>query len=151
MLLASPAQHNGDATVPLRYSGAMDSSDPPITAESTLNGILARYPSAGPIIFQSGRGFVARPGDLYAQFPDMSVQDFARLNGLDVDTLIRRLRAEVEAVDAARRRPAGQDDDTPSRRRYSHTLGYTSSHRAGEDGGGGSRRVVFVQSAHGPE
>ena len=124
--------------------------DTPIGAESKLNDVLARYPSAGPIFFQAGRAFVTRPRDLYAQYPGLTVAQYATLNGLDTEALVRRLQAEAEAAEQARGR-AAPDDDAPSRRRFAPTLGYTASHRDREDSGAGSRSVVSVQSAHGPE
>jgi hypothetical protein len=124
--------------------------DTPIAADSKLNDVLARYPSAGPIFFQAGRAFVAKPRDLYAQYPGLTIGEYARLNGLDTATLVSRVRAEAESAEAQRRLPA-PDDDAPSRRRTALTLGYTSSYRAGEDSGQGARSVVSVQSAHGPE
>ena len=129
----------------------MDAAETPIAAESKLRDVLARYPSAGPIIFQTGRAFVARPGDLYAQYPGITVEDYARNNGLDVDALVRRLRAEAEAASAQPKPRADVDDETPSRRRPVPLLGYTSAYRDREDGGTGGRSVVSVQSAHGPE
>ncbi len=121
----------------------------PITAESKLNEILARYPSAGPIFFQAGRTFVAKPRDLYPQYPGLTIAEYARHNGLDPAALVARVRAEAESAEAARR--LAPRDDAPSGRRTPLTLGYTSSYREREDGGVGSRSVVSVQSAHGPE
>ncbi len=129
----------------------MDTEDAPITAESKLGAILARYPSVGPIIFQSGRAFVARPGDLYAQYPGLTVAEYARLNGLEVDGLTRRLQAEAEAAAVAHRAGRPADEEAASARRVSPLLGYTSAYRDREDSGGGARSVVSVQSAHGPE
>jgi hypothetical protein len=122
----------------------------PIAADSKLGDVLARYPSAAPIFFQGGRAFVAKPRDLYAQYPGLTIAEYAALNGLDAAALLRRVRAEAEAAEAQRRlAPAG--DDAPSRRRTPLTLGYTSSYRDREDSGEGVRSVVSVQSAHGPE
>jgi hypothetical protein len=128
---------------------AVEPGDTPITAESKLGAILARYPSVGPIVFQSGRAFVARPGDLYAQYPGLTVADYARLNGLEAEALVRRLQAAAEAASAQPK--AAADDEAPSRRRAAPLLGYTSAYRDREDSGTGARSVVSVQSAHGPE
>lgn len=122
--------------------------DTPITADSKLNDVLARYPSAGPILFQAGRAFVTHPRDLYAQYPGLSVAEYAKLNGLDAEGLVSLLRAEAEAAGQPQRAP---DDDALAGRRTALTLGYTASHREREDRGAGSRSVVSVQSAHGPE
>jgi hypothetical protein len=129
---------------------AMDAERTTVTAESKLGDILARYPSVGPIIFQSGRAFIARPGDLYAQYPGITVADYAGNNGLDVEALVRRLKAEAEAA-TVQPKPRATDDEAPSRRRVAPLLGYTSAYRDREDSGGGGRSVVSVQSAHGPE
>jgi hypothetical protein len=122
----------------------------PITADSKLNDVLARYPGAGPIFFQAGRVFIAKASDLAAQYPGLTIGEYARLNGLDAAALVRRVQAEAESAEA-QRPGAAPDEDAPSRRRTVPTLGYTGSHRAGEDSGEGTRSVVSVQSAHGPE
>ena len=124
--------------------------DAPVTADTKLNDVLMRYPSAGPILFQAGRAFVTKPRDLYAQFPGLTVEEYARLNGLDADALVRRLRAEAEAAEGERRLGV-PDGDEVTGRRVALTLGYTSSYRDREDKGLGARSVVSVQSAHGPE
>lgn len=122
----------------------------PITAESKLNDVLARYPTAGPIFFQAGRTFTAKPRDLYAQYPGLTLAEYARLNGLDEAALVGRVRAEAESAEVTRRL-GPPDDDAASLRRLAPTLGYTSSYRDREDRGDGGRSVVSVQAAHGPE
>jgi hypothetical protein len=125
-----------------------------IAADSKLNELLARYPTLGPILVQAGRGYVNRRGDLYAQYPDLSVAQYAELNGLEVGRLVRRLQAAAEAEDLARKitraSPAG-DDDAPSLRRVPLTIGYTGSYDEREALGSGSIPVTVVQSERGPE
>lgn len=129
-------------------------SDPAaIAADSKLNELLARYPALGPVLVQAGRGYVNRRGDLYAQYPDLTVAQYAELNGLAVGGLIRRLAAVAEAEDLARKiASAGtRADDAPSLRRLPLTIGYTSSYDEREGLGPGSVPVTFVQPERGPE
>jgi hypothetical protein len=131
-----------------------EAPDPgPITAEWKLGEVLARYPSAGPILSQSGRLYVARPGELYAQYPALTIGEWARVNGVALDGLLGRLNAEAETVQAARRaaprRPP--DEESPSLRRPSLTVGYTGSFRPREDEREGWVPVVAVQEARGPD
>jgi len=128
-----------------------DSTD--VAGDSKLNEILARYPALGPVLVQAGRGYVNRRGDLYAQYPDLTVAQYAELNGIEIGGLIKRLHAVAESEDLARRttraRPPG--DDAPSRRRLPMTIGYTGSYDEREALGPGSVPVTVVQSERGPE
>jgi hypothetical protein len=123
-----------------------------IAADSKLNELLARYPALGPVLVQAGRGYVNRRGDLYAQYPDLTVAQYAELNGLAVGGLIRRLAAVAEAEDLARKTSARtRGDDAPSLRRLPLTIGYTGSYDEREGLGPGSVPVTFVQPERGPE
>jgi hypothetical protein len=123
-----------------------------VTPETKLNELLARHPSIAPILVQMGRGWVNRKGDLYAQYPDLTVKGYAELNGLDADALTRRLAAAVEAEEMARKvasRPPGED--SPAMQRPPVTIGYTGTYVDREGIPPGSVPVVLVQSQHGPE
>ena len=124
-----------------------------ITGDSKLNELLARYPALGPVLVQAGRGYVNRRGDLYAHYPDLTVTQYANLNGLEVGALIKRLHAVAEAEDMARRttRVRAPGDEAPSLRRVPMTIGYTGSYDEREALGPGSVPVTVVQSERGPE
>ncbi|HEY7253912.1 MAG TPA: hypothetical protein VIG37_25710 [Methylomirabilota bacterium] len=118
----------------------------PITAESKINDVLARYPGTAPVFTQGRRLYVDQKHDLYARFPGLTVGDFARQNGLELEPILSQLNALAESGDAARPtiedRRAGQ---------FSLTLGYTASYRPREDAQPDNVSVVAVQSARGPE
>jgi hypothetical protein len=124
-----------------------------ITGESRLHDVLQRYPSTGPVFIQSGRLYVNRRGELYARFPDLTIDEFARANGIDLPALLRQLDALASAEEAAQqwaRRPA-RAGETACRADFSLTLGYTGSYRPGEDSAPDRVSVVEAQSARGPE
>jgi len=132
----------------------MEPGTQPITADSKINEILARYPSVGPFLVQAGRGYVNRRGDLYAQFPDLTVGQYAEMNGVDAGGIVRRLQAAAEAEELARRssRPAApRDDDASSLRRVPLAIGYTSSYDEREGLGQGAVQYTRVHPEHGPE
>ena len=121
-----------------------------IVAESKLNEVLARYPSVGPILVQAGRGWVNRPGDLYAQYPDLTVAQYAEMNHLEVPAILKRIQAAAEAEEMAKGAAKGKDDDEAVWRRPPVTIGYTSSYDEREGTGPGHVSVVHVQSGRGP-
>ena len=84
-----------------------------VAADTKLNEILERYSSVGPILVQAGRGWVNKPGDLYAQFPDLTVAQYAELNGLEVGRVLRLLQAAAEAEE--RTKKAGRARATTTR------------------------------------
>ena len=123
-----------------------------ISAESSINDVLARHPSTAPVFTQGRRLYVDQPRELYARFPGLTVGDFARRNGLDLAAVLAQLNALAESEDAARRpatRARAADEARPGQ--FSLTLGYTASHRAREDSTPDSISVVAVQSSRGPE
>ncbi len=121
-----------------------------IGPDSKLNDILAGHRSAGPILVQAGPGWVNKRGDLYAQFPDLTVAQYAEMNGLEVGSLVKRLRAAAESDEMAQKgKPSPEGDDT-AWRRPPLTIGYTSSYDEREATGGGHVSVVHVQSGRGP-
>jgi hypothetical protein len=121
-----------------------------ITAESKLNEVLARYPSVGPILVQAGRGWVNKRGDLYAQYPDLTVAQYAEMNHLELPAILKRIQAAAEAEEMARRAAKRPDDDEAAWRRPPVTIGYTSSYDEREGTGPGHVSVVHMQSARGP-
>ena len=120
-----------------------------IAAETKLNEILERYPSVGPILVQAGRGWVNKQGDLYAQFPDLTVAQYAELNGVEVDRVLRLLQAAAESEDRTAKAGPRRDDDAVWRRPPA-TIGYTSSYDEREGMSPGTVPVVHVQSNRGP-
>jgi hypothetical protein len=122
----------------------------PITAESKINDVLARYPGTAPVFTQGRRLYVDQPRELYARFPGLSVGDFARQNSMDLGPLLSQLNALAESAPGAG--PAAAPDAHEARTgQFSLTLGYTCSHRPREDAAPDSVPVVAVQSARGPE
>ena len=129
---------------------AVDST--PITAESKINDVLARYSATAPVFTQGRRLYVDQLHDLYARFPGLTVGDFARQNGLNLAAVLRQVSALAESEDAARRpatRAHHHDESRPGQ--FSLTLGYTASYRPREDSSPDSVSVVAVQSSRGPE
>jgi hypothetical protein len=125
----------------------MATADPaPITAESKINDVLARHPGTAPVFTQGRRLYVDQKHDLYARFPGLTVGDFARQNGLELEPILSQLNALAESEDAAW--PATEDRRAGQ---FSLTLGYTASYRPREDAQPDNVSVVAVQSARGPE
>lgn len=131
----------------------MDAADStPITAESKVNDVLARYPATAPVFTQGRRLYVDQLHDLYARFPGLTVGDFARQNDLNLAAVLKQVSALAESEDAARRpatRAQNPDESRPGQ--FSLTLGYTASYRPREDSSPDSVSVVAVQSSRGPE
>ena len=121
-----------------------------IAADAKLNEILERYPSVGPILVQAGRGWVNKQGDLYAQFPDLTVAQYAELNGVEVDQVLRLLQAAAESEEQTRKAGGKPGDDDEVWRRPPLTIGYTSSYDEREGTSAGTVPVVHVQSHRGP-
>ena len=120
-----------------------------IATETRLNEILERYPSVGPILVQAGRGWVNKRGDLYAQFPDLTVAQYAELNGVEVERVLQLLQAAAESEDRTAKAGAREDDDAVWRR-PPVTIGYTSSYDEREGMSPGTVPVTHVQSQRGP-
>lgn len=129
---------------------AIDST--PITAESKVNDVLARYPATAPVFTQGRRLYVDQLHDLYARFPGLTVGDFARQNDLNLAAVLKQVSALAESEDAARRPATRAHHPDESRQgQFSLTLGYTASYRPREDSSPDSVSVVAVQSSRGPE
>ena len=131
----------------------MDAADStPITVDSKINDVLARYPATAPVFTQGRRLYVDQLHDLYARFPGLTVGDFARQNDLNLAAVLKQVSALAESEDAARRpatRAQPPDESRPGQ--FSLTLGYTASYRPREDSSPDSVSVVAVQSSRGPE
>ena len=121
-----------------------------ITAESSINDVLARHPGSAPVFTQGRRLYVDQPRELYARFPGLTVGEFARQNGLEVGPVLTQLNALAESEDAAGQ-PATRASAEDGPGQFSLTLGYTASHRPREDSAPDSVSVVAVQSSRGPE
>ena len=124
--------------------------EPQITADSKLNDVLARSPSAGEILVQAGRGWVNKKGDLYAQFPELTVAQYVEMNGLELGGIIARLRAAAESDAMAKKAGSGAREDDDVWRRPPLTIGYTSSYDEREGTSRGTVPVTHVQSERGP-
>lgn len=86
----------------------------PITADSRVRDLIARYPETGPIFLQHGRMFRTRPGHLYADYdPPLTVGEYAALNGIDAGPLLRLLDAAAET--AGRLETSGNSPPTEAR------------------------------------
>jgi hypothetical protein len=121
-----------------------------IAADTKLNEILERYSSVGPILVQAGRGWVNKQGDLYAQFPDLTVAQYAELNALEIDRVLRLLQAAAESEERTLKTGASPRDHLEAWRRPPVTIGYTSSYDEREGMSRGTIPVVHVQSERGP-
>lgn len=124
-------------------------ASPPLTAESMINDVLARYPGTAPVFTQGRRLYVDQPRELYARFPGLSIGDYARRNDLPLGPLLAQLNALAESGGGAAGR-AGEPAESPVGQ-FSLTLGYTGSYRPREDAVPDSVSVVAVQSSRGPE
>ena len=75
-----------------------------ITADSTVREVVSRYPTTGPIFLQHGRMFRARAGELYASYdPPLTIREYAAVNKIDIEPLLRLLNAAAEAEECARK------------------------------------------------
>jgi hypothetical protein len=104
------------------------SDQPPVAPASTLREVIARYPSTGDIFVQRGRMYRMVPGSLYTSYdPPLTVEEYVRLNGLDLDQLLQVLN---EAAEADARRQAPARPDAPSGEAIAKgRLGYTGGYR----------------------
>ena len=73
-----------------------------VTADHRVNDVLARYPSTAPVFVQ-GRLYVDQPGQLYAQFPGLTVGEFARRNSIELASLLSKVNALAESEEIAPR------------------------------------------------
>ena len=68
-----------------------------IAADWQVDEVLRRFPATGPIFLQQGRMLEAGTGQVYPTYPQMTVAEYAARNGVEVETLLKALNAEVEA------------------------------------------------------
>lgn len=124
-----------------------------VTPTAAVRDVIRRWPRTGDILLQQGRLFRQRPGDPYASYsPELTVAEFATLNGLALDRLVRLLEAAAEADAFERERAAaGGDAGTGQPVPPRGPIGYTGAYRELADSGIESRSVVAVQSAQGPD
>ena len=62
-----------------------------------VDEVLQRFPATGPIFLQRGRMLEAGTGQMYPSYPAMTVADYAKKNGVAVETLLKAINAEVES------------------------------------------------------
>jgi hypothetical protein len=104
-----------------------------IDATAKVNDVLRRHPLTGEVFIQHGPLSLEEPGNFYLQYKDETVGEYARRNGVDLETLLHLLNAVAEATDlgpaGARPRPTarGRPPDGP--------IGYTSGYQELNDSG----------------
>lgn len=69
----------------------------PITVESRVDETITRYPRTGSIFLQGGPLHVARPGQLDATAPGLTLGEYAALNSLAIERLLESLNAAAQA------------------------------------------------------
>lgn len=110
----------------------------PITADWRIDDTIRRYPGAGPIFIQHGRMYVARSTDLYPSYPGLTVAEYASLNGIAVESLLRLLNAVADGEPSGERPSApsapGPEFQRGRRLPLVGTVGYTGSSRDPHEG-----------------
>jgi hypothetical protein len=102
----------------------------PITIESRVDETIPRYPSTGPIFLQ-GRSLLGQS----LSHPAVTLGEFAALNGLGIEQLLRSLNAAAEAEQFAQRIASSsrsEGDESGWRQRTTSSggsIGYTGSYR----------------------
>lgn len=127
----------------------------PITAEWRVDETIKRHPSTGPILLQRGRLYVARQGHLYADYPGLTLGQYATLSGQAIEPLLELLNAAAAAEEFARRtssnaRSEGGQSGWRERTPPIGSVGYTGSYRE-RSGDVVEVSVVSVLEARGPE
>ncbi len=87
-----------------------------ITADWQVDEVLRRFPATGPVFLQQGRMLEAGTGQVYPTYPQMTVAEYAARNGVQVETLLKALNAEVEARQFAADWPLPFIDSGPEAR-----------------------------------
>jgi hypothetical protein len=126
--------------------GRPDMNRTPITANSSIDEVLTSYPETGAILIQSGHLYRARKGNLYLEYPPLTIADYAALNRLDLSSLLRRLEAAAEIAQASEPFEAPRPSDSVRR---GSAIGYTGAYR--DPGDLDVRDVVAVQNERGPD
>src|SRR5262249_36395372 len=119
-----------------------------ITADSPIDDLLARFPATGPLLMQRGRMFRAPKGSLYADYSRMTLGEYAALNGVDTERLLRAVRAAIESDEMSRTMTHGQPPPIDPLRRGS-AIGHTSG--KSDPGDIAVQDVVTVHSSRGPD
>ena len=123
-----------------------------LTLDSTVRDVIASYPSTGDIFIQHGRMFRVRPGHLYASYdPPLTISEYAAINGLSPEALLRMLRAAAEADEARGDAPGGPHRTPTGGRPPVGAIGYTMAYR--ETGTDTTAHVPFTRAleARGPD
>ncbi|MGH7307372.1 MAG: hypothetical protein ACREK6_01620 [Candidatus Rokuibacteriota bacterium] len=127
---------------------------PRIGASSTVNEVLSRYPATGAFFIQHGPLFEAQPGQVTLQYQDLTIDEYAARQGLELRALLQSLNAELGTVDVA---AAGAQRARRSGRRGSSStvppagpIGYTGAYRELSGFGIESEPVVARQASRGP-
>src|SRR5262249_782054 len=118
-----------------------------IDATTKVNDVLRRHPLTGEVFIQRGPLSLEEPGKFYLQYKDETVGEYARRNGVGLETLLHLLRAVAEATDlpatGARPRPSarGRPPEGP--------IGYTSAYQELNDSGVETQPFVASLLVHG--
>jgi len=117
-----------------------------IDATVKVNDVLRRHPHSGEVFIQHGPLSVAERGNFYLQYPDQTVGELARRNGVDLEALLDQLNAvaEVSALEPEPR-PTGRG------RPPEGPIGYTAAYRELEDCDIESEPFVASLLVHGPD
>jgi hypothetical protein len=119
-----------------------------LTPDSLISDLLARFPTTGPLLIQQGRMFRAPKGQLYADYSGITLGEYAALNGIDVERLLKALNAAIEGEEMSHRIARGQRPPPDSLRRGA-AIGYTSAYRDPDNLP--VQDVVTVQTSRGPD
>jgi hypothetical protein len=127
-------------------------TDTRITAGWPVNDVLSRFPATGSIFLQQGSMMRAVTGQIYPDYPPLTVAEYAALNGVEVGRLLMALNAEAEGQAVTQ---AGSDNVRSGEERIdpigrgSSEAGYTGAYR--EPGNVDSQHFVESLLARGPE
>jgi|SRR5215813_8771389 len=127
-------------------SGQRNAKTHRIDAATKVNDALRGHPRTGEVFIQHGPLSVAEPGNFYLRYPDQTVGEFARRNGVDLVALLDQLNAMAEtAAVEAKPRPTtrGRPPEGP--------IGYTSAYRELKDSDIETEPFVASLLAHGPD
>ena len=129
--------------------GRRDAKTSRIDATTKVNDALRRHPRTGEVFIQHGPLSIAEPGNFYLHYPDQTVGEFARRNGVDLEALLDQLNALAEAPDleaaGLKPRPTGRG------RPPEGPIGYTSAYRELGDSDIESEPFVASLLVHGPD
>ena len=111
--------------------GRQDARTSGVDAATKVNDVLRSYPRAGEVLIQHGPLSVAEPGNFYLRYPDQTVGEFAKRNGVDVEALLYQLNAVAEAahLEATGWKPRPTARGSPPE----GPIGYTAAYRELKD------------------